>query len=358
MTEKRICRNFIKNPKEDPFDGHRLVPGKKPYKSYVSMCAENDFDVDYMLDANFIRELSSSTKRSTSPARSPAKSPRTILIPRSPKSSSLRSPLRSQPVLPRSIPSVIKQDNLPRSVSSVIKQDNLPNNKRSVQGEAPLLPVRSFSNNRLDISIPQSTQAIYPRVVGPTRSVSNERSVQRGIPLIPNASYTTRSEQIGVERFDPDPVTMVTKIPERSERKIVRGPYGANGEKVEIPGVHKLPGQIIYSISDIPEHEVRSVHNGYNKSTMTNDTSSMVNNRVLYPAPIYKSRSEQIGNETFNPDPVTTVTSIQPKTMRTTVRGPYGQAGENVITSGVYTAPGRKVYTTADIPEHEVRSIM
>ena len=28
MAEKRICRNFIKNPKEDPFDGHRLVPGK------------------------------------------------------------------------------------------------------------------------------------------------------------------------------------------------------------------------------------------------------------------------------------------------------------------------------------------
>lgn len=352
MSQKRVCRDFMANPKRDPIDGHRLVPGKNPYKSYVVMCAENDFDVDYMLDENFIRELSSATKRSTSPVRSPARSPRTISIPRSPKSSSLRSPLRSQPMLPA------RSFNDERSVKSVIRSDNLPSDKRSVQGETPLLPVRSFSNNRLDISIPQSTQAVYPRVVGPTRAVSDERLVQRGTPLVPNASYTTRSEQIGVERFDPDPVTTVTKIPERSERKIVRGPYGANGENVEISGVHKLPGQMIYSTSDIPEHEVRSVHNGYNKSVMTNNTSSMVNNRVLYPAPIFKSRSEQIGNETFNPDPVTTVTSIPPKSIRTTVRGPYGQAGENVITSGVYTAPGRKVYTTADIPEHEVRSIM
>lgn len=29
MTEKRLCRDFIKNPKVDPIDGHRLTPGKK-----------------------------------------------------------------------------------------------------------------------------------------------------------------------------------------------------------------------------------------------------------------------------------------------------------------------------------------
>ena len=31
MTEKSIC---LKNPKEDPLDGHRLVPGKGPSNIY------------------------------------------------------------------------------------------------------------------------------------------------------------------------------------------------------------------------------------------------------------------------------------------------------------------------------------
>jgi len=305
MTEKRICRDFIKNPKKDPIDGHRLVPGKNPYRGYVAMCLENDFDVDYMLNDDFIRELSSNPKKSTSPSGSP----RNISIPRSPrKSTPMRSPLRSEPVLPRSVPSITKQDN----VSS-----------RSI-------------NKNLNLATQQVTQTVYPRVVSPARS--------------PNASYTTRTEQIGVETFDPDPITTVTKIPGTVEKKVVRGPYGQNGENTVVSGVYKSPGIVVYSTSDIPEHEVRSVHNGYNLQTSTN--------KVLYPPPVINSRSEKMGNERFDPDPVTTVTNIPAKSVRTLVRGPYGPSGENVITAGVYTTPAKKIYTTADIPEHEIRSLM
>jgi len=314
MTEKRVCRDFMKNPKEDPLDGHRLVPGRGPYMGYVELCIANKFNAEYMLDEDFIKGLSSKPKRSTSPTRSP----RTISIPRSPKSSSLRS----QPMLPRSVPSVIKPDNL---------------------------PTRSFSDKRLNIITPQTTQTVYPRVVAPSvQSVPiQQRSVvQRG----PVPSYTTRSEQIGTERFDPDPVTTATKIPERSVRKTVQGPYGPNGENTVVSGVHKLPGQIVYSTYDIPEHEVRSVNSGYN---ISNNQRS----RVLLPPPKYTVRSEQIGIETFDPDPITTVTDIPSKSVRTTVNGPYGQSGENIATTGVYTSPTRRVYTTSDIPEHQVRSI-
>ena len=309
MAEKRVCRDFIKDPKTNPLDGRRLVPGKGPYFGYISMCTENGFDVDYMLDENFINELSSKPKRSTSPSRSP----RNISIPRSPKSTSLRS----QPVLPRSIPSSIRSDNV---------------------------PMRSVS-----VLTPQSTQTVYPRVVAPSASVTQSTSVVRApVPL-----YTQRSEQIGREMFDPDPVTTVTKIPGRVVRETVRGPYGPSGENVLVSGTHKLPGQVVYSTADIPEHEVRSVHNGYNQSVVNNQSVK----KVSYPQPVYKARSEQIGNETFDPDPITTVTETPSSSVRTAVRGPYGPNGETVTTTGVYTAPGRRVYSTADIPEHEVRSV-
>ncbi len=72
---------------------------------------------------------------------------------------------------------------------------------------------------------------------------------------------------------------------------------------------------------------------------------------------MFSTRSELIGNETFDPDPVTSVTETPSTSVRRSVYGPYGQSGETVIANGVHTVPGRRVYTTADIPEHEVRSL-
>ena len=111
MTEKRACRNFIQNPMEDPFDGYKLVPGKGTYRSYVAMCAENGFDVDYMLDEDFINELFPNQNRSTSPS----KTHKNLL------------PLKSQPVLPKPIPSRIKPDNLPSRPFSGKRSEQIEN---------------------------------------------------------------------------------------------------------------------------------------------------------------------------------------------------------------------------------------
>ena len=398
MTAKRICRDFIKNPKEDPLDGHRLNPGMGPYRGYVALCAENDFDVDYMLDEDFIASLSS--RRTASPTRSPRSasvvSPRNISIPRSPKSSSLRSPLRSQPMLPN------RSFEDERSVGSAIRPDDLP--------------TRSFSDRRLNSVTPQitpqTTQTLYPKVVGPSR-VSTPTTVAPS--RAPTPSYTEEFELIGTETFDPDPVTTITETPQTSARKAVRGPYGSQGENVVVSGVHKLPGQRVYSTADIPEHEVRSVHNGYNtlpivprsnvgQPIVPRSNTSMINNmsiannvrsmastpivtrpigpsivtrpivtpqivtppivttpivtppKILYPSPSYNMRSEQIGDETFDPDPITSVVEVPPIATRRAVRGPYGENGENMQVTGVHKLPGQRTFVTRDIPEHPVRS--
>jgi hypothetical protein len=255
--------------------------------------------------------------------------------------------------------------------------------------------MRSYSDQRLNVLTPQTTQTVYPKVIGPSLtqvSVPAQSVVRSSLPVqsvarsslpvqsvvrsslpvqsvarssvpaqsvvrssLPTPSYTERYEIIGTERFDPDPITTTTRIPGRSVRETVRGPYGLSGENVLISGVHKLPGQMVYSTADISEHEVRSVHNGYNKSS-----APIVNtlpNKVSYPQPAYNARTEQIGTETFDPDPVTKVSEIPSRSVRTAVKGPYGPNGETVLTTGVYTAPGRRVYSTVDVPEHEVRSV-
>lgn len=68
----------------------------------------------------------------------------------------------------------------------------------------------------------------------------------------------------------------------------------------------------------------------------------------------YSETRETIGEETFDPDPVTTVTRTSQPPVRTTVRGPYGVNGEYANTTGVYKAPDQLRYTTYDYPEHRV----
>jgi hypothetical protein len=68
----------------------------------------------------------------------------------------------------------------------------------------------------------------------------------------------------------------------------------------------------------------------------------------------YSERRESIGRETFDPDPVTTVTRIPSSPVHTTVQGPYGPRGQDAVVSGVYTPPDRLQYTTYDYPEHEI----
>lgn len=76
----------------------------------------------------------------------------------------------------------------------------------------------------------------------------------------------------------------------------------------------------------------------------------------LVPSPIYSQRVEQLGEETFDPDPVTSVIDTPPTTLRRTVNGPYGPSGENIDVTGVHKIPGQRTYVTRDIPEHPVTS--
>ena len=343
MAEKRLCRAFIDSPKVNPLDGNRLTPGKGPYTGYVMLCIENGFSVEYMLEEDFINGLKS--KRSRSLVRSPVRSPV-----RSSVRSPVRSPVRSIPSIPyksvRSGPSVTNLNNLQsRSVNNT-SLNNLQNHISYPQVVGPSvtnlnnLPSRSVNNTRLNNL---QNNVVYPRVVGPSVTTT----------LAPAPSVSIRSETIGREFFDPDPVTTVTQLPGSSIRRTVQGPYGPKGEDVLISGVHNLPGQLVYSTADIPEHEVRSVHNGYETYSVNNAYSG----RTLYPQPSYNTKTESVGVETFDPDPVTIVTDIPSTLVRTSVKGPYGPKGETVVTSGVYTSPGKRVYSTADIPEHEVRSV-
>ena len=76
----------------------------------------------------------------------------------------------------------------------------------------------------------------------------------------------------------------------------------------------------------------------------------------LVPSPIYSQRVEQLGDETFDPDPVTSVIDKPPTTLRRTVNGPYGPSGENIDVTGIHKIPGQRTYVTRDIPEHPVTS--
>lgn len=76
----------------------------------------------------------------------------------------------------------------------------------------------------------------------------------------------------------------------------------------------------------------------------------------LVPSPVYSQRVEKLGDETFNPDPVTSVIDTPPTTLRRTVNGPYGPSGENIDVTGIHKIPGQRTYVTRDIPEHPVVS--
>jgi len=82
--------------------------------------------------------------------------------------------------------------------------------------------------------------------------------VRPQVPLVPSPVYSQRVERLGDETFDPDPVTSVIDSPPTTLRRTVNGPYGPNGENIDVTGVHKIPGQRTYVTRDIPEHPVTS----------------------------------------------------------------------------------------------------
>ena len=66
------------------------------------------------------------------------------------------------------------------------------------------------------------------------------------------------------------------------------------------------------------------------------------------------NRSEVIGQETFDPDPITSSYDIQPPAQRVTAIGPYGPGGQNTSLTGVYKPPAMRTHVITDIHEHPV----
>lgn len=78
----------------------------------------------------------------------------------------------------------------------------------------------------------------------------------------------------------------------------------------------------------------------------------------LVPSAVYNQRIERLGEETFDPDPVTSVIDTPGTAVRRTVNGPYGPSGENMDITGVHKIPGQRTFVTRDIPEHPVTSAL
>ena len=76
----------------------------------------------------------------------------------------------------------------------------------------------------------------------------------------------------------------------------------------------------------------------------------------VYQPPVYSERTEVTGQETFDPDPQTSVLETPAKSRRRTVIGPYGPNGSDMKVSGVHTLPATRKIITRDIPNHPVSS--
>lgn len=77
-------------------------------------------------------------------------------------------------------------------------------------------------------------------------------------PPVPRPTYSERTERIGQEMFDPDPVESTIVTPGESVRRVIVGPYGEAGQNIEISGVHTLPSVKRTITRDIPPHAVQS----------------------------------------------------------------------------------------------------
>lgn len=319
--EDYLCQEFIRSDgKINPIDKRRLVYGKGPYLGYIALCKAYGYDVNNLLSEERTFQYNSGLRSpSRSPTRSPTRSP-VRTIPLRPTVSTV-SPVRptvsgSTSISPLRSTQPISITPLPRTVSPV---EITSFSEQVVQPAPPLTPQRS-------LTVRTAPNLSIPTVRGP--------SIQ--------AQYSERVEQIGDERFDPDPVTTVTETRSAPVRTTVRGPYGPGGSMVTTTGVYKPPAQRQYTTYDYPEHPVQSVGN------------RVVNSNSV--RPVYNTRTINVGEEEFDPDPITTVVEEPGLSIRDEVYGPYGPNGEMIRTTGVHNLPGTRRYITTDIPNHSVRT--
>ena len=87
---------------------------------------------------------------------------------------------------------------------------------------------------------------------------------------------------------------------------------------------------------------------------VTTNISTMPKQNI--PIPVYRQKVVQLGNETFDPDPETTVVVTPGQSIRRAVTGPYGNGGTETQVTGVHTIPEQNTYITKNIPKHDVIS--
>lgn len=72
----------------------------------------------------------------------------------------------------------------------------------------------------------------------------------------PPANYTN-VHPVGQASFDPDPQTVTQRYQPSPQRVIATGPYGPNGEPVDVPGTYIPPAVEVDHTYDYPRHNVK-----------------------------------------------------------------------------------------------------
>lgn len=87
--------------------------------------------------------------------------------------------------------------------------------------------------------------------------------IQAPVAVVPNATYSERIEKVGIDSFDPDPISTSVEIPGQVVRRNVVGPYGPSGENIQISGLHRTAPTRRIITRDIGEHPVNLVNDEF-----------------------------------------------------------------------------------------------
>jgi len=112
------------------------------------------------------------------------------------------------------------------------------------------------------VAAPVAQPVITAPVAQPVRYV--QQPMVAAAPAAPVAATPQRVvsqqvERVSAARFDPDPQTTVQRIRPPPMRGVFRGPYGPNGEEMDVTGVYQPAEENIYTTTDITDHSVAPV---------------------------------------------------------------------------------------------------
>ena len=131
-------------------------------------------------------------------------------------------------------------------------------------------------NTQVPIMVPQEPQ--QPQSVVYRQPVYQQpKQVLRGNRSPPPPVTASRDYEIDDDTFDPDPTITLRKQSPAPKRIVARGPYGPNGEMVDVTGTYKPKSRVIQEETDYPEHEVEIV----------GTANKQVNRQVQYMQPQY-----------------------------------------------------------------------